>query len=249
MKTRLLTAILLTVVMLTSCTTSFTLHAVKDSGNEITLDRGQEVLTASTDNVTLMLTGAPTYNYDEVYLVVGISNNTDQPYNFKDSQIEIFVGNNDTGVWTSWGKWNAAEYYQSAVDEARAEEFLMAFSGAMSVLSSTTGHYSTSYVYTGGGRVGTVTTWSYSPTDTMLASMWAASSSAALAASNRNALAALEQNLLFSSDIASHAVYSGIMYAAADGKVPDYRIVFTDVNGQQLSFVFSRSDRDRIIKR
>lgn len=236
--------ILLSLLLLFSCATTepLTLEPWPLEGNEVLIDRGQAVLSASDGEVRV--SAALTLTSDEEWLCVTavIENLSDERYLFDDAQIVLYSGDRDTGLWTESMTWDAARFYSFEKDAAERRQNTANAVGAVVVFSSWVDAAAGPGPGPRGGRPAPQR--HPSPAGRAVATTIIASNEmAAVARQNDNYLSFLENNLLFDSHIAPGESYEGVLYLAPDWKKPDYKLVFRSKDGTELSFIYSRSDR------
>ena len=245
-KHRLLPAILFLLAMLCSCSSSYYLYTSPETENEVVFERGDEYQVAESDggNLTFMAAGLDTDNGDN-RIVFAIMNDSSSTYPFSDSDISIYGGNAETGEWHHIQYWDAAEFYDRTMAQAKAEQTAATILGVLSVVDAAFGSTPYSTVYTPYGPA-VFTTRSNTVSDVVLTAMAASVYNMELAIATKENLAWLKENLLFSSAIEAGEAYSGIIYFPGDNEYADYRIVFEDPAGME-EFIFAKSNREEIL--
>ncbi|MBO4394492.1 MAG: hypothetical protein J5800_09130 [Spirochaetales bacterium] len=219
-------------VVLSSCqSVPDDLVVMETSDVELSFSRGSTVATITRNDIEYQIIGNNVEDGEGSFLV-SIKNNSDKPYDFKDSDVVIFGGKHKWGLWKTLETWDAKSYYNAAVQECRSGVFWASLAGVMMKVDAILGivadrHYS-SRPY-------------YSPGDGLVASM--VLSRAALDSVRSNGdeyLKYLESNLLFSSTIAPGETYTGWVFFDAR-KYEYYKIEITPDNRRKtFSIVMHR---------
>ncbi len=220
--------------MFPSCKTVRTpyLVAVDDCNTEIYLDRGYTVHLADDSGVAMTVEGLDVGVKDKGVVLVGFENSTESLYGFRDSNLEIFGGNYETGKWESLGTWDAEAFYdkvQSKADTAFAFQLLSIFVDVATKNSH--GHGSSGSLIATGTRLAAAGATIDSVTESNLKSpKW------------------LKENMLYSSTVRPHKDYYGVVLF--DGRnqdkkpYPDFKLVYQKTDGSEQEFIFQRSDRE-----
>ena len=192
------------VVILSSCqSVPDDLVVMEASDVELSYSRGSVVATITKNDIEYQIVGN-TVEEGEGSFMISITNNSDEPYNFQDSDVVILGGRHKWGLWKTLETWDAKAYYNAAVQESRSGEFWASLAGVILRVDAFLGivadrHYSRhSY---------------YSAADGIVASM--VLSRAALDSVRSNSdeyLKYLESHLLFSSTIAPGETYEGWVF-------------------------------------
>ena len=195
------------VVILSSCQSVPDDLVVMDTSDvELSFSRGSVVATITNNDIEYQIVGNNVED-GEGSLMISITNNSDKPYDFKDSDVVIFGGKHKWGLWKTLETWDAKAYYNAAVQDRRSGVFWASIAGVMMRVDAILGivadrHYSGHPYYSAG--------------DGLVASM--VLSRAALDSVKSNSdeyLKYLESNLLFSSTIAPGETYSGWVFFEA----------------------------------
>ena len=194
-------------VVLSSCqSVPDDLVVMETSDVELSFSRGSVVATITNNDIEYQIVGNNVED-GEGSLMISITNNSDKPYDFKDSDVVILGGKHKWGLWKTLETWDAKAYYNAAVQDCRSGVFWASIAGVMMKVDAILGivadrHYSRHPYYSAG--------------DGLVASM--VLSRAALDSVRSNSddyLKYLESNLLFSSTIAPGETYSGWVFFEA----------------------------------
>ena len=226
----------LSLLLLISCATTepFTLEPYVTEGTELSVNRGRSLLASSDGDVTVAVAAMLPEDRESLTLAVSVTNDTEARYLLQDSQFEVFAGNRDTGIWMSLGVWDADRYYSYAVEEARQRENSANAIGAIAIISSAAPAPGPGP----GRRPG------YRPAgDPLLTGVVVSNEIREVERANNDYLSFLSANLLFDSHLEPGETYTGIIVEYPDWKEPDLKLVFTGKSGEELVFIYSRSDR------
>lgn len=229
----------------TACSTvrGVIIENIDTEENIISVNRGKEYQTiTSEDGVSVTMVAQPTFEGDEIQVTVGILNPTEANMVFLDSSVSLYRGDYIKDSWKLLGNWNANDYYQKVYQKERSRVTFAAIAGALATINTVNGTISNSKVTTPYG-ISHVTTRTYNPAITSLAAIATAERLDSLTILSKRNLEVLQNTLLYSSEIASNTYYIGNLFIPVDNSSPEYKLVFSFFNGEEHSFLFSRSDR------
>ena len=220
-----------------------TLDPIQSEGTSLSVDRGSTIIYSEVGSEFVAISSGEIENSGLATLLISVTNNSDSPIYFRDSQIEIFGKNGDSDSWKLMSVWSADEYYKETARRIESEKFWTAFSGALNVASASLGSYSNSSVYSSSGNY-YITTRTYNPADVAIASMVADLNNRQVASLGKMELDSLKKNLLFSSEIKPNETYMGLIGIDIPRYgLTDFRIQYTSQDGTQREYLFSRSDK------
>ena len=204
-----------------------------DSVN-VAIQRGTSVGSAISGDIGLSLAGN-TIDDNVGSFIFGITNFSNDEYQFNDSDISIWGSSSSSGSWKLIEEWDADSFYHDAEREYKSKVFWTGFAGVLNAVNSAMGTYSTSNVYTRYGSA-TITTRTYSPNDVLLASYVAQSTTDSVKKSGKAYLSFLENNLLFDSTVQKGETYMGWVYFVLKRTYyPYYKVEFTNRLTQEKS--------------
>lgn len=220
----------------------FYLDSVKTKTNIVQEIKGNSMQTVEGENVAVSMYAMS--NKKEILYTVSITNKkTEQPYYFDESYLKVFMGNYETDKWEVVDHKKALAYFRDKKAEIKRNEFMQAFTLA---LSSVSAGYSKSSgnIYTR-NRTYTYTMTTYNYGNAAIASAYSSMVMDRMYEKDADYLSFLQENLLYSYEIPKSTVYNGIFFAAAKN-APDYKVVYND-GTDRLEFIFSRSDRFEVL--
>lgn len=225
----LLFPFLILIALLVSCASVPDNLVVQDTSDvELSMSRGSATGNATVKGIEYKVMGNNVEDGIGSFLV-SITNNTDKPFDFVDSDIVILGGRHKWGLWKTLETWDAKSYYEDAVRESRSSAFWTGFAGVMwrvdailAIVTSREDRYSRPFDF-GDYMMGEYLTRS------------------AIDSARKNGdeyLKFLEENLLFSSTIAPGETYTG--WVLFDAPRYDYYKVNISSGKKSVDFVMQR---------
>jgi len=245
MKKACLVLLTLLLLVLCSCRSSHSLTNSSRSTNDIYVERGEEYQTVKKGQLTFMAAGLDADSGDNRF-IFAIKNESDEKYQFKDTQIRIYGGNADRNRWTLIDTWNAQRFYNNTRKASAAGFIVATVAGVLNVVDASLQFFSQTLVYTPFGYA-YVSTDDLDPGDVVLTAMIAHVAARHYQDVRKSNMDYLRDNLLYSSTINPGDVYSGLVYFPTDSEYADYKVVFEDNDGKKEEFWFSRTDREEIL--
>lgn len=168
-----------------------------------------------------------------------IGNEGPSPITFRDSDLEIFVGDRLKNQWKSLGPWSGQQCLMKAADSARRMHFWVGVAGLLDVVAFSFDTY-LSMDSSGSWYQETY----FDPFAAAFAYSLALEDQLELAEINKMNLDYLKDNLLFSKTLASGESYSGLIMTKAGNRYPNYKFVYGKDDSR--SMVFERSDAEEL---
>jgi hypothetical protein len=241
--------VLLSISLLASCAT-ISISPISTPNVTIKTERGIQSLISDGSDISCAISGNA--QGSNIVFTVSIINKTKSELYFDENDIALEIGNNTKSVWNNGVVYTASQYYKRAQTNAQTSAILMAvaaglsaanagrststYSGRVNAYGSSGGYASATY----SGQIST-----YDPAKAQYEIAQARSNLANTIEKNRNYLETLSQTLLYSSEIGSSSIYTGLVFAPIQ-KAPDVK-VHIKIAGTDNIFVFRRSDYEEVI--
>ena len=209
------------IALLVSCASIPDDLVVMDSDDvEISMSRGEMTATITNKGIEYQILGTNVDDGEGSFLV-SITNNTDKPFDFSDSDIVILGAKHKWGLWKTLETWDAKAYYNGAVRDNRSGVFWASFAGALlrvDALLSVVSDRRSSYGYV------TYGTRTHGSGDLVAAALISRAAVDSVRSNGDDYLKYLEDNLLFSSTIAPGETYVGWVFFDAPRRYDYYAI-------------------------
>ena len=220
----------------------FSLDSIKTEENAVSIHRGKSIQTISDENFLISMHAQKVS--EGIQFSTSITNFTNQDYFFDEDSIKVYQGIFEENLWNEIEYEPAAQYLKK--EKAIAKAAVIASAVAAEITAVNAGYSTVSGSGYSNGHRYYYKAEIYSSADAAIAMANSYIALDNLQQRNSNWLSFLEDNLLFSSNIASKENYNGI-FIVDEKKGPDYKIVMEFAPNETFVFYFTRSDKDEIL--